>query len=510
MQEVSLGVSPSTWNVVKYIVLALIITPLLEALFAQLVATKATYDVLLGKEVIFSDSFLGTFGLHSTYWGAKRNLSLLLLTAILVIASELLFEFSFSSMPVDVPAERLVWEPPSFRERYDRSNSTLEQEPSIFPDKAIKVCTAGPSVMQPFFNRHIEGHNSHHQGGRGYKLSGIFTIRNPYLAEDNTTVLCGLTEAVGRATFIVPRDIAASNVTFNDGFNFTSEYLGFNSMSSFISAHNFTETRSVRLYGFSTEVWESERGVTCVLARNGSRYFCSLIQDNRFMIRAARRKNVYDRTIEIGMLGGIMEAKGVVVPRLRERGRQLRLLLYFAQKGLSLDIQDRDWLRLATMLDMEILAYAILLIAHEEGVSGITAKLVRRDVLDSKKQVATMSTLVIFPTAMLFAIMLMLLTADFILRILIVRKNYNGIGLNLRTIRKLFCHWRVSMSRQWLRAKLAEDLEQSGYYTKPVATNLGIKIVQKGKDQHLQVLPGIAVPRDNNQQLLRTDKAWRD
>lgn len=408
-------------------------------------------------------------------------------------------------MLVDVSAERLVWQPTSFQERYDGSNTLLEREPSRFLDKAIRACAHGPFVMKRFSNNHTEVNNSQYQAGIGFELSGIFEIRNPYLAEDNTTVLCSITKSVGNTTFTVSRGFTANNGTFADGFNVNYQSFSFSNIRSLISEHNYTKMHSVRLYGFTTEVWESKRGVTCVLTRDRIVYLCALVSDNRFVITTAISKKIHNHTNQLGLLGVLIEATGMVVPHLKEKERPIRLLLSMVEKGMS---PDEDVV--TTVQDLELLAFAILIVAHEEGVNGSMTKLVRRKVLDSQKQVATVSKLVIVPTAMLLIIMVVLLATDFFLRFLILRRSNNELGANLHTIRKLFSHWRVSTSRQWLRARLADDLEQTihGEYTN--STKLGVKIVQKEEGQYFQLLPGVPVARDRKQMLLGRDNAWCD
>ncbi len=94
------NLSVNSFNVLKFVLLNLLLTPLLEIGLRRAISKKAKLDVVRGHSIRPRETELGIFGLHSSYYGHPAWRNVLLLAATIFIATELCFEFGSGATQV--------------------------------------------------------------------------------------------------------------------------------------------------------------------------------------------------------------------------------------------------------------------------------------------------------------------------------------------------------------------------------------------------------------------------
>ncbi|PXF45417.1 hypothetical protein BWQ96_04832 [Gracilariopsis chorda] len=477
MTEIQLGIDPSILNVIKYGVVALILTPLFEILADSLVSAKSTYDVLSGHTIEFSHSQLGIFSLHGTYWGRSRNRFMLIALGFAVIATELLFEFSFSSTTVDLEEVRQVWKQPSHAQRYipaaGRERIELYREPTEFPGAVALRCTRGPRTMLRYRSNHTDG-NERYQGGLEFRLNGNYTIRMPYRARSDDEVLCSATQKTAKATFIVPRVVRTRTASQVEGVSLEVPTSGYKYIKSIVQ-DNPPPVIDLFLYT-DTEVGEVRSGDNGTCA--GS--WCLIRDRDRSFV-------LVFWTFESIVV--VIKASGNALEGLTERGRQVRLILTIIYENLFTGIGFNELspsLRVAEKNDMETLARWMIVAANEEGVGGLKAATVNRTVVGGSRQMATATGYLPASVSGLALIGSLLMVSCLLVRVMIARMGDKQQPFAVRFWRQ----WRLQTTKQYMRAKMLEDLQHYGFCESVTLQNIGFRLdTHGGPEATLRLIP---------------------
>lgn len=483
MQDIVLNLDPSTWNVLKFIILTIITTPLLEFLLQRFINTKATYDVMRGEHVQFAESNLGVLSLHSVYWGRRRNSIYLLLVASLVFASELIFEFSFSAQALDIAEPREVWLPPSHAEHYTFSGRSLDgperREPFQFPVLAAETCIKGESEMRR------TGRSNEADGefisGFEYHMEDTYVIRKPYLALDNSSVLCSVSTTIGRVSFFVPHVYLVNSSTGAEGV------LALKNTSNSENVRQSLTSGTFDSYGFvnDVQVVASDNAV-CIRSRSRSKTFlCAMYVMNAFIL--ARTSEIWsDRVPDKTLLSVVLNATGQPVEGMRSRTRKLRYLATVSGNALLNTFVEgrRPSHQLVTKDKTETLALLVLVVANEEGVGGSRNKIGKRSFVIGQAQTATMKRLAFVPIAILVSFLVFLLVVEVTLSKLIASSTKNQ-GRKIWGCTRAGS--RADTSIQWLRERICEDLLHDGVFRNISSKELSLKIVSG----ELQMLPKV-------------------
>eukprot|EP00178_Gracilaria_changii_P002157 TRINITY_DN1321_c0_g4_i1.p1 TRINITY_DN1321_c0_g4~~TRINITY_DN1321_c0_g4_i1.p1 ORF type:complete len:510 (+),score=51.77 TRINITY_DN1321_c0_g4_i1:269-1798(+) len=508
MQQIVLNISSSAFNVIKYVAFTLIITPVYEFLLNSIIERQATLHVLLGQRVAFSDTNFGIFSLHSTFWGRSRNRFVLLLIGILIIAIELLMEFSFSSVQIPLSGRKQVWTQPSHQQRYQLSKTRgiqhLEHEPLRFPmEAALAKCPLGGKIH--FLRRNIS--QGEHELKFQYYLNRTYTIRAPYLdATDNLTMHCNLQVAEKAGEVWVP--FVSAVFTLGEGFDSSKQNYNFfaenhdyeevdlelQPLSPFMVADVLTFPYSannslcIGLQPASCPVGEGAHCISSLrtpLPAKGaiSVFFCTLRTRSGISVALAHGSGT--ESIRIHTI--VMHVSGDVYKSLYEQDeRQLRLLLVFL-------FLNRDW-RLGNPVHTPIISKTqlekmhelILLVSTEDGVSGLRQKKEFRDFHVGETEVVTVKQLAFIPGALVLLFLVLLV----LYQVLLSKKLS-------RSQSKRGKH-SVGVSLQWLRRQIVQDISRITKWEfgeESVAYRL---VVQHGSDhRRLQLLPCGSTIRGN-------------
>lgn len=505
MAEIALNIDPSIWNVLKFLILSVVATPLLELLLDHLLSTKATYDVLRGHHISMSDSRLGVFSLHSTYWGPRRNKIFLLLLGLIIIAAELLFEFSFSVTAVDIAATERVYIPPPHPSRYNGSgtmylSSQNSTEPSQFLEHTAGVCIDGPSFMLRSRSNHPDVLYSNEEGLQ-YSMNGTYTIRKPYLAMDNTSVFCSITKKTAWASFTVPRVINIRHRASTEGFDGSRNSSGFHSVSAAFSRGAFQKLGLLQLHFFLTFASAND-DIVCLKPRAFG-FFCAMMPDDTFTLLNVSLFESSHPPPEFTM-AVVLQASGEAVHGLRDRDRRIRLLASLAGVRLMSAHLGGSQIgqRLVSRDELELISMMTLVAANEEGVGGIQDTLGTRIVRKGERQSATVKDFAMLPIFILLGLAVLFIFVDIAFCVLIDKiSNKPGLQTAPGIWKRLSSQLRVKTSKQWLRARIAHDLNVSGANTIAHADHVAVKIVPGEGEQLLQMLPGTATPRLSSQPL---------
>ncbi|KAI0559849.1 hypothetical protein FGB62_133g07 [Gracilaria domingensis] len=497
MDDIILNIDPSVWNVLKFVILTIITTPLLELVFQHLIDTKATYDVLRGKKLLLSDSQLGLFSLHATHWGATKKKYLLLFIGLPVYAAELLFEFSFSVDIIDVAVQQRVWLPPTHDIHYTTSENLKfgrsDLEPTQFPLEATESCIQGPSEMLRIgsVDQNIGGYLS----GFEYRMEGEYTIRKPYLAMDNSSILCSASKTVGNVKFVVPQVFLVNSSTKAEGVYAQVNTSGSESLGTVFKKSPFDYAGRLDT-GFASGAVRENEQVVCM--RTGRDFYCAWYMENTFVL--ANSSIFWSKTPgENFTLSVVLTATGSLIDGLRSRGRRMRLVATLIGSELLTTRLGGQSLsqRLITKEKLERVAFLTLLAANEEGVGGIREQVGPRFLLSEEKQSASMKRIAFVPIAFFLGVMVLLLVSDGILSLLIwsavFRKGAKESG-SRRTLR-------VETSIQWLRERVCADLVHDGIFEDITSKDISLKAIPDG----FQMLPfGSVVPKVS----LRIPRGW--
>ena len=94
--EYGLGLEVEVVNVIKYVALSLILSPILEVSFCKLLGKMSMCRVERGREVTLKSSRLGRRGLHAERDLSRRTSLLLILpVTVIYLSASLLVEFGF-------------------------------------------------------------------------------------------------------------------------------------------------------------------------------------------------------------------------------------------------------------------------------------------------------------------------------------------------------------------------------------------------------------------------------
>ncbi|PXF45415.1 hypothetical protein BWQ96_04830 [Gracilariopsis chorda] len=482
MEELSLNVSPSVWNIIKYVTLSLIITPTFEFLLHRLSQQKARWDILRGRTVALSDTRLGIFSLHSTFWGRSRNRYLLLVIGTFVIAIELLFEFSFSSKLVAKSKTEQVWSQPDHQQRYLISSEEVHfmREPALLPVEAANIegCVEGEFNMR----RKEKTKDEFQQTIMEYSINGMYTVRRPYLsATDNATLYCSADHIEKKASFFVP---FATKVVYDDveeeGFDYfgafedkfynRSIYADVDMKLRFKANLTIDDTKLYMFNGKNSICIGSKS-----LAVFGTAYLlCGLRAQSAFSL-AVGSLHEDDERVSISTI--VMEMSGPALgPLVDQAGRQIRFLLSNLFLNLVWHRPASEGASKLRKTTLEQIVQIALIVANEEGVAGIRRVKASREVLDGVQERASVKRLAIIPGALIGGMLLLFISMNVLLAICIAKAQ-----------RKTGQH-SVRISTQFLRKQLRNDL-----LGMRAAHNewqeIGYKLVQDADEQRLQLLP---------------------
>eukprot|EP00177_Eucheuma_denticulatum_P005135 GFKZ01009358.1.p1 GENE.GFKZ01009358.1~~GFKZ01009358.1.p1 ORF type:complete len:490 (-),score=66.99 GFKZ01009358.1:192-1661(-) len=487
MDDIVLNIAPSTWNVLKFTILTLLTTPLLEFAFHHFINRKATLDVLRGKTLRVADSRLGLFSLHATYWGPQRNRFLLPLVALPILFAELFFEFSFSIATIDVANPAQVWLPTPYQERFAISEGEAEvltigdskTYRSQIPLDAIELCISGNKQMS------TSGSPSETDGvyisGFEYRMGGSYAIRKPYLSDDNTSVVCSSSKTVADAFFLVPRVVRLGGATAAEG------YLG----SDYNSDGDENVRESFMAGGFeSLFVLESNlRGavirneqVVCVRTNFGFT-LCAINLQDSFAVVTIPRVFFADKPEDDFTFSVVLVAQGRATEGMRSFERRVQFIAAVAgSKLLDHESEDeRPSQRIVSKRKLERLALLTLIIANDEGVSGLMERTVERSILRETRVSVTMRRIAFIPISVLVIIFASIVMFDAV----------HGVRMTslARSLDEKRPVCKVELTTQWFRQRILSDLQSDGLFEEAKVSDISVKLVQRGTDEYFQILP---------------------
>ncbi|KAI0560403.1 hypothetical protein FGB62_113g08 [Gracilaria domingensis] len=440
MKEIVLPFSSSVFNVIKYIGISFILTPLLEYMLKVLIERIATLHVLRGRHVDPIDTGLGIFSLHSTYWGKKRNRFLLLGIGVCVIALELLLEFSFSAEMVSLSTNATVWIPPSHRQRYNVSTGmrfVLDHEPMQFLVDASNIeCVLNGNFNLLPHHKSLEEHMTSNktvllfdkslyldrsQDEIAYFVEDTFTVRVPLRdAVDETITYCSADVLRARVKFFVPfvyrgmrqwgEGVETGDRTSDYAGTDKTEYIRRDPEYANVALENLTrhsnfyvgETPVSLLFGNNTICC----GLTfreCAGFFDYTKHLCGLRGNSGFSIAVAQGG---PDGWEVPVVSAIiMYISGDGIKKLYDEDeRQLRLLLLLVLYGT--EWRQFDLIRKGSLQE---LAKISLLVANEEGVSGLKRYRMERNVYHGESEQASIKPLALIPATLIVLFLLILI-----------------------------------------------------------------------------------------------------
>lgn len=450
MQDLVFFIEPSLWNVLKYLLLAVVVTPILEILLSSVIASRATLRVRNGSNLELFDSRLGVFALHSNYSGAARNRLWLILCAAFILGAELALEYSFSSDEIQSSAPALVWIGPNHRDRYLASaNILITDEPTRIVDDMSRACIQGPRIM----NRTVSSDPQDPSVVAQYSLSGAFKIRRPYEQYSSSSIVCGGLPTVRNATFLTETVVDVDGVEgFESGCR--SGSIPDNNRWFEQALHQNYTVRADFQFGeqvLNVSVGDSS---VCVGSDDDSiRHLCLLTNGSTIALAIA----AFPRIVRCIPL--IMSGEGV--GPLFDTARSIRLLAHLMEKRILTPPRTSFLRAIVPKFALEEVIVAALIVGIEEGVVGLRPRTRWQPVLDMQtRQVTTMSRLGLVPLALLALFGLVLACWDIILRIKIWKKDPRRRPLPLG----LFLQKRIGMSKQWVLETVNEDLTRLEHY----------------------------------------------
>eukprot|EP00178_Gracilaria_changii_P017194 TRINITY_DN49184_c0_g1_i1.p1 TRINITY_DN49184_c0_g1~~TRINITY_DN49184_c0_g1_i1.p1 ORF type:complete len:461 (+),score=57.46 TRINITY_DN49184_c0_g1_i1:232-1614(+) len=444
--ETSLNIHPSTWNVMSYVFLTLFINTLLEFLLYNVLASKATLDILRGNKVDLFDSRYGLVSLHSVYWGRRRNRNLLLLLGAVVIMTEILFAFSFSTVTLPDSINKQVWNQPAHTQITSEQLEAFDLRASVFPWAIGDQCFNSTDQVRDIF----PGEENKRCGvGRGYIWNSTFLMRKPYLGMDNTTALCGVSLQRHEARFEFPRLGLPGSIIRSDTLKTVSESSGCEQLSALF------QRQSQTLSNVSVPLLEQEglhllasNRMTCLVERET----CLLVEDDNQYVMVFTADGL--STLQAVAL----RASGNALLPLRDRARQQRLMIALRlndavnpTRKVSRSNASRRTLTRRAFIEV---AQTFLVVAVEEGVAGVRARVVDRPIIRGTRQSATVRKIAAIPLFILFMLAVVLLTTDLIIRMKVANQK--------KAVDGLVDFGRVQLTKQWMREVAVEDLRVNG------------------------------------------------
>eukprot|EP00178_Gracilaria_changii_P004383 TRINITY_DN1693_c0_g1_i1.p1 TRINITY_DN1693_c0_g1~~TRINITY_DN1693_c0_g1_i1.p1 ORF type:complete len:501 (+),score=36.14 TRINITY_DN1693_c0_g1_i1:54-1505(+) len=479
MKQFVLFFDPSSWNVLKFVAISIIITPLLENLLNSLIISRATLSVRRGVKLQIFDSRLGIFALHSRYAGSRFSRFWLLLCAAFILLVELLLEFSFSSTQIHSSAVMDVWLGPTHSDRYLASpNTTFVDEPTRLIDEIYRNCIEGPTIM----NR-SEASNEEYSVVARYSLSAEYIMHKPYIQRGGTGLVCDSESTTQTASFVTENVVGSLGY---EGFhsNYGPQLKQNSSWNQIIQNENFTVHG---LFKFDNMV-DSElmyiymaEHTVCVGNNGKSHFLCAISNASAIAISVSPSLD-YGHSIALF-------ASGQAILCLHEKSRKIRLMAYLTEKRIldrSNPYSYKEIFQMVPKFQLEQVAMAALAVASEEGVTGLEyAKAERNIVLRQTRQVSTMSAFGFLPLTILAVVALSIMCWDAIVRV----KIWKWDGKRGGVLSALFPKKRVEMSMQWLRETIREDLIRSGLGDSTATESVRVRVVCTEGTARLRVLP---------------------
>lgn len=487
MDDIVLNIAPSTWNVLKFIILTLLTTPLYEFTFHHFINRKATLDVLRGKSLRVADSRLGLFSLHATYWGPRRNRFLLPIVALPILFSELFFEFSFSITTTQVAYPAQVWLPTPYQQRFVISqgdanvltigdNKTYRSQ--ILLD-AIELCISGEKQMKT--TGYSRPSDQVYISGFQYHMADTYVIRKPYLSRDNTSILCSSSQMVAHESFLVPQVARVQGTTAAEGY-LGSDYdsNGPQNVRDSFMAGGF-ESLFVLGRNLRGSLIRNDR-VVCIRTNFGFTLCAVTLQDS-FVVVTIPLVFFTDAPDDDFTFSVVLEARGNATHGMRSFERRVQFISTVAASRL-LDHESevgRPSLRLVSKSKLERLALLALIVANDEGVNGLTEKTVERSIFRENKVSVTMRRIAFVPISLLLMIFASIVVINVVCRVRLA-----SLARSLdekREVRK------VELTIQWLRQRILSDLHSDGLFEEAQASDISVKLVQSGTHEYFQILP---------------------
>eukprot|EP00178_Gracilaria_changii_P017886 TRINITY_DN50_c0_g2_i1.p1 TRINITY_DN50_c0_g2~~TRINITY_DN50_c0_g2_i1.p1 ORF type:complete len:561 (+),score=52.32 TRINITY_DN50_c0_g2_i1:389-2071(+) len=449
------SVNPSTFNVIKFIVIALFINPLLELLVDSITRGIATYNLLRGHAVILSDSKLGFFSLHGTFSGRKRNRAYLVALAIVIITMELLLEFSFSSTTIDVGEQQKVWLQPNHSQRYiptaegSRVALHVNFEPTGFIEEVSRICTDWTTNLrsEPGI---LSEEDEIYDARSTLDMEMTFQIRKPYIHKATGDVCCGIDQKQARANFFVPH-LGKTNGSIDvEGHSTVVRSKRRQRISSMLNKYPLLELNTtINAYNGLYSARASERA-SCV---NSS---CIAIDEHGtftlFTVSTSSNRALVD-TIDV-------VARGEALSALAEKGRQIRLLLALLHQNFQLvSHSDPSSLLLIHRTMIQHMAIWMVVAANEEGVGGIEEAEVNRTIVTGRKTVASATSLVTVSMILLASVAFLLFSTCLILQGMIATLDEHQ---DRSFWQRCQSQWRLQTSKQDMRQQLVDDLRCLG------------------------------------------------
>ncbi|PXF41879.1 hypothetical protein BWQ96_08414 [Gracilariopsis chorda] len=452
-KQLLLNLSPSVWNVLKWALFTLVITPAFEIMTASLMASSATARVQAGAQLELFDSQLGIFALHSRYAGKRRTRLWLVLGTAVLMALELWLEMSFSAAEVVVTVSEEVWVGPNHDERYmRRENFSINDEPTRLLETMSRQCIAGPRAMKrDSVQRATVTVLEEAEVIAQYSLTANWTVRAAYVREEDSLVACDAVAETKWASVEAPNIVSQYGV---EGFHSDCDpALGLDS-EWFQTLHNesFTQRGAFVFEGERARAYSGTRA-TCVELDAGVDR-AEDIDDVPLRLVCALQLN---STVAITLTAGLNIARCVALllhgPGVEtlagSHARQLRLLAFVAETRILWPGWSNTLKGMVQKRSLERVAMAALMVSGERAVSGVAERRERRRVTQSGgqvRQVATVDTLAVVPLVALGALGALLAVCDVVLR------------LRRRTTK------RVQMSSPWVAAVVAVDAQRLGVY----------------------------------------------
>ncbi|KAI0556536.1 hypothetical protein FGB62_37g222 [Gracilaria domingensis] len=430
----------------SYVFLTLFINTVLELLLYNVLASKATLDILRGQKVDLFDSRYGLVSLHSVYWGRRRNRNLLLLLGAVVIMTEILFAFSFSTVTLPASVDRKVWNQPAHSDITSQDLEGFDLRASVFPWAIGDRCFNSSGQVRDMLP---EEQNVQCGVGRGYIWKGTFMMRRPYLGLDNTSVPCGVSMKDREAMFEFPRLGIPGSTIRSDRLALVSESRGCDRLSSLF------EQQATRLSNLSVPLLERE-GIHVLESR---RMICLLEHETCLVVEGDDKFVIVFTSGQLSELESVaFRASGEALEKLNDRNRRRRLMValrindaIFPGRRISSRNATRRTLTRRAFIEV---AQTFLNVAIEEGVAGVRVNAVDRPIFQGTRQSATVRAIAAIPLCILILLAVVLLTADIILRAKVAHQK--------KQVEGLVDFGRVQLTKQWMREIAVEDLKSNG------------------------------------------------